>query len=241
MKKLIIALCLILTPYIFCKEKLESKNELYTGKEYSNAFTNPVDNPELPNILLIGDSISIGYTVEVRKMLKGKADIFRIKTNGRYSAYGLQHLDKWLGKTKWDIIHFNWGLWDVCYRNPKSKTQGHRDKLNGTLTATPEEYKKNLEQIITKLKNTKAKLIWCETTPIPEHEAGRKLGDEIAYNKVAEKIMTANDVKINQLHAHALLKLNEIQKAKGDVHYTLDGYKYLAQKVAQEIEQLIAK
>ncbi|MCM8529973.1 MAG: SGNH/GDSL hydrolase family protein [Lentisphaeraceae bacterium] len=241
MKKLIAALCLIFTPDIFCKEKLESKDELYTGKEYSSAFSNPKDNPDLPNILLIGDSISIGYTVEVRKLLKGKADIFRITTNGRYSAYGLKNLDKWIGDRKWDVIHFNWGLWDLCYRNPQSKTQGHRDKVNGTLTATPEQYKENLKKIITKLKNTKAKLVWCETTPVPEHEAGRKMGDAIKYNAVAAKIMSDNKVNVNQLHSHALLKQKEIQIKKGDVHFTIDGYKYLAQKVAQEIELLIAK
>ena len=63
-----------------------SKEELYTGKEYSKAFANPKDNPLLPNVLLIGDSISISYTVDVRKLLKGKADVFRIPTNGRYAS-----------------------------------------------------------------------------------------------------------------------------------------------------------
>jgi hypothetical protein len=234
-------LLIFLTSQLFGSEKLESKDELYTGKEYSNAFNNPVDNPNLPNVLLIGDSISIGYTVEVRKLLKGKADVFRIKTNGKYASYGLKKIDTWLGDRKWDIIHFNWGLWDICYRNTKSKTQGHRDKVNGTLTATPDQYKKYLEGIVIKLQKTNAKLIWCETTPVPDHEEGRKVGDEIKYNIIASKIMLTHDVTINKLHAHALLKSSEIQKKKGDVHYTEDGYKYLAEKVAHEIELSLKK
>ena len=214
---------------------LASKSELYTGAEFKKAFSQPKDNPDLPNVLLIGDSISIGYTIAVRKELAGKVDVFRIPTNGRYASYGAQNIDKWIGKRKWDVIHFNWGLWDLCYRNPKSKEQGHRDKINGTLTATPEQYKASMEAIVSRLKKTGAKLIWCETTPVPEHEAGRKMGDAIKYNKVANEIMKANNIQINALHAHALKKQSEIQKKKGDVHFTNEGSAYLAEKVADEI------
>lgn len=207
----------------------------------SGAFSNPQDNPELPNVLLIGDSISIGYTQQVRQRLAGKADVYRIPTNARYSGYGLKNLDKWLAMTpgKWDVIHFNWGLWDLCYRNPKSKTQGNRDKVNGKLTATTDEYRANLEKIVKRLKKTGAKLIWCTTTPIPENEAGRKLGDEIRYNAVAAEIMKANGVLINDLHAHAKQKTPGIFVAKGNVHFTQDGYSYLAAKVAQEISAVL--
>lgn len=217
------------------KSKLADRSELYTGKEYRKAFANPKDTA-LPNVLLIGDSISIGYTVDVRKKLKGKADVFRIPTNGKYASYGEKNLKKWLGKTKWDVIHFNWGLWDICYRHPESKAQGHRDKVRGKLTATPEEYKKSMENIVTQLKKTDAKLIWCTTTPVPEFEAGRKQGDEVKYNTIAAKIMKDNNIAINDLYSYALLKLPAIQKKKGDVHFTSQGYAYLAEKVAAEIE-----
>lgn len=219
-------------------DKLADKSELYTGKEYKNAFVNPKDT-NLPNVLLIGDSISIGYTLDVRKRLKGKADVFRIGDNGKTSVYGNKKLRKWLGRKKWDVIHFNWGLWDICYRNPKSKTQGHRDKINGTLTITPELYKKSLESIVKKLKKTKAKLIWCNTTPVPEFEAGRKKGDATKYNAIATAIMKNNNIAINDLHSYALLKLPEIKLKKGNVHFTPKGYAYLANKVADEIEKTI--
>tara|TARA_R110002167_G_scaffold137291_2_gene324195 strand:- start:103 stop:276 length:174 start_codon:yes stop_codon:yes gene_type:complete len=51
-------------------KQMAHENKLYTGKECSNPFTKPKDNPNLQNVLLIGDSISIGYTVEVIKLLK---------------------------------------------------------------------------------------------------------------------------------------------------------------------------
>ena len=216
-------------------EDLASEEELFMGKEYENARANPKDT-DLPNVLLVGDSISLAYTVDVRKLLNGKADVFRIPENGRYASYGVEKMDKWLGNRDWDIIHFNWGLWDICYRNPKARTQGHRDKVNGTLTATPDEYKASMEKNVARLKETGATLIWCKTTPVPEFEAGRIMGDEIKYNSIAEEIMQGNGVLINDLHAYALLRLPEIQKGNDDVHFTPEGYAYLAGKVAFEIE-----
>lgn len=224
-------------------EALASDEELFEGPEYKKAFTNPKDDPNLPNVLLIGDSISNAYTVDVRKQLQGKADVFRIPGNGKNSAYGLKHLNKWLalGPGEWDVIHFNWGLWDLCYRNPKSKTQGYRDKVNGTITATPEQYRANMEKIVSRLLKTDATLIWCTTTPVPEHEAGRKLGDDLIYNKISEEIMKENGVLINDLHTYALEKYDEIQVKEGDVHYTKEGSAYLAVKVAKDIEAALSE
>ena len=190
---------------------------------------------------MIGDSISVGYTVDVRKLLDGEADVFRIPSNGKDSAFGRSMIKRWLGKREWDVIHFNWGLWDLCYSNPEAKTQGHRDKENGTLTATPEKYRENLEAIVKRLKETEAELVWCETTPVPEKELGRIAGDAIRYNKVANELMAENGIAINELHAHALAKVHEIQKAEGDVHFTAEGSAYPATAVAEAIRAQLSE
>jgi len=216
-------------------DQLATDSELYTGKEFSKAYVNPKDNPNLPNVLIIGDSISVGYTVAVRKLLKGKADVYRVPTNGKHSSYGLNNIDKWLASRQWHVIHFNWGLWDICYRNPKSTNQGHRDKVNGTLTTTPEQYQQNMSAIIAQLKATKAKLIWATTTPVPKFEVGRIEGDELFYNNIVRDLAIKNGVAINDLHAHALVNIADIQKSQGDVHFTKNGYHYLAEKVAKVI------
>jgi len=67
----------------------------------------------LPRVLIIGDSISIGYTAGVQELLKGKAEVERIPGNGSSSGHGVANLSKWLGEAKWDVIHFNFGLHDV--------------------------------------------------------------------------------------------------------------------------------
>src|SRR5690349_3471397 len=101
------------------------------------------DDPALPRVLLIGDSISIGYTVPVRDALKGKANVHRPATNCGPTERGLANLEKWLGDGKWDVIHFNFGLHDLKYVDDAGKNTAP-DK--GHQLAAPEQYEKNLEQ-----------------------------------------------------------------------------------------------
>ena len=218
---------------------LACQEELHEGPEFTQAFANPKDDSVLPRVLLIGDSISIGYTVNVRKLLTGKAKVHRIPGNGQTADFGVKNLPKWLGDKKWDVIHFNWGLWDLAYRHPDSKSQGKRDKVNGTVSNTPEQYREHLEQAVAILKKTGAKLIWCATTPVPEGEAGRHAGDAIRYNKVAADVMKINGIAINDLHSHALKRLPGIATRPGDVHFNKEGCDWLAEKVAAEILQAL--
>jgi alpha-L-fucosidase/lysophospholipase L1-like esterase len=194
----------------------------------------------LPRVLIIGDSISIGYTPYVQSMLRGKALVVHNPANAQDTAHGLAELDTWLDDGDWDVIHFNWGLWDLCYRHPDSKNQGRRDKVNGTLTRSLEDYETNLRQLVARLKKTNATLIWATITPVPEGEAGRKLGDDLRYNAVATKVMTEQAITIDDLHAYILPKAAEYQMAPGNVHYTPAGYRYLAKRVAAQIEQALS-
>lgn len=206
-----------------------------------SAFVVPKDDPALPNVLLIGDSISIYYTAKVQKNLKGKADVFRIHNNGQSSDFGVENLDRWLGDEKWDVIHFNWGLWDIHRRYPAVRERAPREKDNRIFSIPPEQYRQNLEKIVARLKQTGAKLIWCTTTPVPEGEPNRRPGDEITYNRIAAKIMAKHGIGTNDLHAHALKKLPGIRKKMGDVHYTSGGYTYLAAKVAESVSEHLEK
>lgn len=192
---------------------------------------------ELPNVLIIGDSISIGYTPYVKKALEGKANVIHNKGNAQHTGTGLIKLDDWLGNTAWDVIHFNWGLWDLCYRSEQSNVYGNRDKINGAVTFTPEEYGKNLEQLVIRLKKTKAKLIFAMTSYVPEGEAGRIFGDDKRYNKVAIEIMKKNKIQINNFNRISRKIHKKHQKAEDDVHFTPEGYELLAKPVIQIILQ----
>ena len=191
-------------------------------------------NDSLPKVLIVGDSISIGYMKPLVELLKGKASVHHNPGNAGHTGMGLTNIKRYIGDTRWDVIHFNWGLWDLCYRNPKSKTQGRRDKINGKLTHTLDQYETKLRMIVKNLKTTGARLIWATTTPVPDGEAGRIKGDELKYNAIAAKIMGENNIPINDLHAHMTRRLKEFQK-KGNVHFDAAGSKHLAEKVADDV------
>ena len=188
-----------------------------------------------PQVLLIGDSVSLGYTPHVVRLLQDVADVRHHKGNAQHTGTGVQKLDAWLGETQWDVIHFNWGLWDLCYRHPESKVQGRRDKVRGTLTTTPAQYEQNLEQLVCRLKQTGARLIWASTTVVPPGEAGRRLNDDLRYNEIAARVMSRHGVQINDLNAASRALEASFFTQPGDVHLTTAGYRKLAAQVATAI------
>ncbi len=193
-------------------------------------FAEPEDHPNLPNVLLIGDSISIGYTLPTRELLKGKADVFRIPENGGPTTHGLEKIDAWLGTNQWDVIHFNWGLHDLKFME------------NGRRQVGFDDYEQNLEKLVARLKQTGAKLIWCSTTPLPPGKLQplRKPGDDIAYNIAARRLMEKHGIAIDDLHAFALPRMPEIQQA-ANVHYTEEGSATLAKAVAFSIRTALSE
>ncbi|MCC2686416.1 MAG: signal peptide protein, partial [Paenibacillaceae bacterium] len=148
-------------------------------------------------------------------------------------------LEQHLGEGRWDVIHFNWGLHDIAYRNPESQEQGHRDKINGTLSTEPDRYKSNLEQIVALLKQAGTKLIWASTTVVSPDEAGRFEGDEVKYNEIATEIMEANGIIINDLYSVTRQFGPEMFTAPGNVHFTKEGYEKLAEQVASKIQSAL--
>ena len=183
----------------------------------------------LPRVLLIGDSISMGYTMPTRKLLEGKANVHRIPANGGPTKSGTANIDKWLGTGKWDVIHFNWGIHDLR----------HMD--DGKRQVEPADYEKNLRTLVARLKQTGATLIFATTTPIPAGELNpnRTFGDVGEYNAIARKVMEENQVQIDDLNGWMTPRFEELHNPK-DLHYGPAGYEFLAQKVAEEIGKALS-
>ena len=193
----------------------------------------------LPRILIIGDSISIGYAPYVVEMFQGRAEVIHNKGNAQHTGIGLEKIDTWLGDELWDVIHFNWGLWDLCYRHPESPNQGNRDKERGTLTTTLETYEANLEKLVRRLKQTGAKLIWANTSFVPEGEFGRIHGDELNYNAVAAKVMSLHGIPTNDLRSLTASFDPALFRAPGDVHYIPTGSQILGTQVVNTLERAL--
>lgn len=197
------------------------------------------DVPGLPRVLLIGDSISMGYTVDVREMLKGKANVHRIPTNGGPTTNGIKNIKAWLGDGKWDVIHFNWGLHDLKYilNNPSERADPKAPGAHQQVALA--DYEKNLTELVQTMKATGAKLVWCNTTHVPAASDGRVESDEVKYNEAAARVMTAAGIPTDDLRAHALAKPEA--QLPANVHYTPEGYRYLAEKVSVVIAEQLGK
>jgi len=191
----------------------------------------------LPRVLLIGDSISMGYTLPVRELLQGQANVHRVLENGGDTGRGLKQLDTWLGTGKWDVIHFNFGLHDLKWLDTKGKyVAPDQGKQVNPLPA----YEANLRQIVTRLKATGAKPIWCSTTPVPDGTQGRVKDAELDYNRAAEKVMRENGVAIDDLHA--LVATHQAQwQLPHNVHFNPEGYRALAAQVVASIHAQLGK
>ena len=183
------------------------------------------DVPGLPRVLLIGDSISIGYLNATRELLAGKANVHRPPINCGPTSRGVEMIDEWLGEGDWDVIHFNFGLHDIKLME------------DGTHQVPIEQYGENLRVILGKIMATGAKVIWCSTTPVPAVTGGvsRRTEDVPEYNAVAAAIMQEKGIPTDDLYTFALERLAEIQLPE-NVHFSPEGSKVLATKVAAEIE-----
>ncbi len=186
---------------------------------------NGLARTELPRVLIIGDSISMGYTNPVQERLRGKANVSRPAENCSSTGNGLKRMERWLGDKKWDVIHFNFGLHDA--KLPPEGV-GH---------ASLEDYEKNLRELVARMQKTGAKLIFATTTPVPNDgilSPTRRFGSIEQYNAVAKKVMTELGVEVNDLNAAIAPRLGELQRPN-DVHFTDAGSALLAQVVAEKV------
>lgn len=191
------------------------------------------EGPEkLPKVVLIGDSIRLGYAPAVAKKLEGKAVVVGPKANGGDSANVLKNLKVWAVDEKPDVVHFNCGIHDT-----------KKDKKTGKFQVSPEQYEANLRKIVETLrKETKATVIFATTTPILDDRAakGRTKADyelldasTVEYNRIAAKVMKELNVPVNDLRAACGEgeDRGKLMSADG-VHFTPDGRTRLGEAVA---------
>ena len=193
----------------------------------------------LPNILILGDSISIGYTPPLTRLLEGRAVVVHNPGNAAHARNGAEKIDAWIGTSKWDVIHFNHGLHDLKYvtdqgSNSTSRTAGHRQ-------VDLPEYAACLETMVLRMKQTGAKLIFATTTPFPEGTKPVRVPADCAlYNEAALAVMKKHGVAINDLCAYAAPHLATWQRPV-NVHFVEEGSNQLALEVARQIWKALGR
>ncbi len=188
----------------------------------------------MKQVLLLGDSIRLGYCGPVREKLKTVAEVYFPEDNCRYTQYTFVQLRDWtnLAKTpqEVDVVHWNNGHWDSAHWD------GDTEPLNSL-----EAYGKMLERIHARLAKycPRAKIIFALTTPMnPNGSQGAnpRTTEQIAgYNETARKLMGRLGVPVNDLFS--VMKDQPPAMYIDSVHYTEAGYARLAEVVAGVIRQ----
>lgn len=194
------------------------------------------ETPKLAKVVLLGDSIRMGYAPIVEKELAGVAIIVSPKANGGDSSNELKHLEEWAIREQPAIVHFNAGIHDT-----------KRTKATGKFQVPPEQYEANLRKIVGRLrKETKATVLFATTTPILDDRAAKtreKAEYELReasieqYNRIALGVMQKSGVSVDDLHG--LVVGDDLPKLMSDdgVHFTTQGREILGKAVAAFIKK----
>jgi hypothetical protein len=203
---------------------------------------------EPPRVLLLGDSISIGYTPFVRELLNGHAVVIRPMSNDGARAEncagttrGMDHVDRWLktGGGNFDVIHFNFGLHDL--KRVKADSGANSDDKADPQQADLETYSDQLRSITLKLLGSGAQLCFATTTPVPEGgvRPHRDPQDVFDYNAAAVQLMQSLGVTVNDLCSFSQA-LPAGSQLPVNVHFSKAGSRDLAGGVASAILEMIS-
>ena len=197
------------------------------------------DDPNLPRVLVIGDSISMNYHDAAKQALAGKANYYRINGNSGDTNRGVANFEFWLGDTSvkglhWDVVVINHGLHDLRL-------------LDGDVhQVSLDQYRKNLEAIFAMAVGKGFKVIWCTTTPVPGTRttgSRRRQNDDQLYNPVAAEVLRKFPA-ITVCDLNALVRGSSVfdQWRQGvDVHFKDEERTVLGQKVAETILAVLQK
>ena len=187
-------------------------------------------------IVLIGDSIRMGYQPYVKSAVSDSYSVWGPEQNGGTSVNVLNYLDEWVISRSPDVVHMNTGLHDI--RRPNGLRQN---------TVNIDQYIANVKSIVTGiLEGTDARLIWALTTPVDEekHNAThRDMGDfqrhsddVRSYNQAVSSMLEELNVEINDLYGVITKAGLETVMSLDGVHCNNDGYALLGKVVADVVE-----
>ena len=152
----------------------------------------------MKKIILIGDSIRMGYDKYVKEALSKVAEVYYPNENCRFAEYVLRYAHEWKRDLKMptdaDLVHWNAGLWDALEIFD-----------DGPLTNI-EHYISNVKRIDRRLRLLfpKAKIVFATSTAVRENgysgEFKRHNSIIEEYNRAATEALSDTDTVINDLY-----------------------------------------
>ena len=156
----------------------------------------------MKTVLLLGDSIRLGYERYVKAMLEGVAMVYTPgDVNGGMAQFVLRWVHEWKRKGNFpddlDLVHWNAGLWDVL-------------RILGDDTLSPPDFYGNtLRRLSERLRLIfpKAKQVFALSTWVQEEqyrgEYKRKNSDIELFNDIAIKTLSPMGVEFDDLYSVA--------------------------------------
>ncbi len=207
----------------YLNDDLFNPSKPYSADEDCWAYVK--DDPSLPRVLIVGDSISRAYTAPLRKALKGKANVHRAPANCGPTSKFLEKGEGWLrqnGSDRWDFIVVNFGIHDG--KNPAG-------------------YEGRLRKVIARLKQTGAREIyWVRTTPwgkdasVFEGEAGD--ASKIT-NPISDRVAKEEGLVVIDAHAVMAPMVGTDLSRKDFTHWTPEATDALGGFIAAAVEAVL--
>lgn len=187
----------------------------------------------MKKIILIGDSIRLGYDKYVKDALSSVAEVYYPNDSARFSEYTLRYLSDWKHDNGWgddiDLVHWNTGLWDVL------------EMYGEAPISNPQQYGETIAKIYRQIKILfpRAKQIFATSTSVIEDRYGwdrkrRNLTIE-QYNKIAIDALKDTDCVINELYMLTKNAPLEIRAGDPTHFYTPEGTKLIGDRVLSYI------
>ncbi|MBR3415733.1 MAG: SGNH/GDSL hydrolase family protein [Clostridia bacterium] len=207
----------------------------------------------MKNVILIGDSIRLGYQARVAELLGDGVKVYAPEENCRYTKFALWGMFSWMegwGSPVPDVIHWNTGIWDL-----------HRCTADGEVFTPLSEYLETNRRLAIQMESYCDRLIWATTIPggrgLDEKkrtnylvgESGRPAvclcdyadawnADVERYNAANSKMLRGRGIVINDLYSVIAGRTDEYISDDG-IHPTEAGYEALARQVAAKIRELL--
>ncbi len=167
----------------------------------------PYPDPKLPNVLLLGDSISRAYFPQVTKDLAGVANVYLMASS---TSVGDPRLSRQIAEfaamedVHFTVVHFNNGMHGWAY--------------------TEEQYKAAFPAFlhaVRKLAGSNGALIWATTTPVRQDATGGANNQRVdARNAIATPLAQAAGIPVDDQHA---LMLQHPDLHEDPVHFNTSG------------------
>ncbi len=214
-------LCASGTNAIFAQPSTSIPEEI----EWTWEVRPPQPDPKLPNVLLLGDSITRNYFPEVKKDLAGVANVYLMSSS---TSVGDPRLPRQIVEfstmmhVPFQVVHFNNGMHGWRYTEAQYKT------------AFP-----GLLHSVAKLVKSHEALIWATTTPVRDDASSGATNPRVdERNAIATSLAQAAKITVDDQHA-LMMKHGDLHQ--DSVHFNPEGANLQGDQVAETIKAALTR